>query len=89
MTWSRRTLKVGLAWIERVRLFKESIEKRRELLYGHSLYGSLSIDSPPISDDRRYLFKASDSVVWIRAFKVEAELKDALFKEGTHDEQVF
>ena len=68
---------------------KESIEKRRELLYGHSLYGSLSIDSPPISDDRRYLFKASDSVVWIRAFKVEAELKDALFRKETHDEQVF
>ena len=55
----------------------------------YALYGSLSIDSPPASDDNRYRFKASDSVVWIRAFKVEAELKDALFRKETHDEQVF
>ena len=55
----------------------------------HALYGSLSIDSPPASDDNRYRFKVSDSVVWIRAFKVEAELKDAFFRKETHDEQVF
>ena len=67
---------------------KESIEKKRKI-HEHFLYGSSSIDSPPISDDKRFLFKASDSVVWIRAVKVEAALKDALFKEGTHDEQVF
>ena len=67
---------------------KESIEKKRKI-HEHFLYGSSSIDSPPASDDNRYRFKASDSVVWIRAFKVEAELKDALFRKETHDEQVF
>lgn len=67
---------------------KESIEKKRKI-HEHFLYGSSSIDSPPISDDKRFLFKASDSVVWIRAVKVEAELKDALFRKETHDEQVF
>lgn len=65
----------------------EEVSNQKRL--GYFFYGSLSIDSPPISDDKRFLFKASDSVVWIRAVKVEAALKDALFKEGTHDEQVF
>ena len=65
----------------------EEVSNQKRL--GYFFYGSLSIDSPPISDDKRFLFKASDSVVWKRAVKVEAALKDALFKEGTHDEQVF
>ena len=65
----------------------EEVSNQKRL--GYFFYGSLSIDSPPISDDKRYRFKASDSVVWIRAVKVEAELKDALFRKETHDEQVF
>ena len=65
----------------------EEVSNQKRL--GYFFYGSLSIDSPPISDDNRYRFKASDSVVWIRAVKVEAELKDALFRKETHDEQVF
>lgn len=61
---------------------KEGLEKfsKRFKYPRYALYGSLSIDSPPASDDNRYRFKVSDSVVWIRAFKVEAELKDALFR---------
>ena len=65
----------------------EEVSNQKRL--GYFFYGSLSIDSPPISDDKRFLFKASDSVVWKRAVKVEAELKDALFRRETHDEQVF
>ena len=65
----------------------EEVSNQKRL--GYFFYGSLSIDSPPISDDKRFLFKASDSVVWKRAVKVEAELKDALFRKETHDEQVF
>ena len=71
-----------------------SVKKRieefsKQKRFGHFLYGSSSIDSPPISDDMRYLFKASDSVVWKRAFKVEAELENFAFKKETHDEQAF
>ena len=65
----------------------EEVSNQKRL--GYFFYGSLSIDSPPISDDKRFLFKASDSVVWKRAVKVEAQLKDALFRRETHDEQVF
>ena len=68
---------------------KKNLEKfsRR---FKHPLYGSSSIDSPPASDDRRYLFKASDSVVWIRAVDLETELKKSVSeKEPDHDEQVF
>ena len=68
---------------------KESIEKKRKI-HEHFLYGSSSIDSPPASDDNRYRFKASDSVVWIRAVDLETELKKSVSeKEPDHDEQVF
>ena len=65
----------------------EELSKQKR--FGYFLYGSSSIDSPPISDDRRHLFKASDSVVWKRAFKVEAELENFAFKKETYDEQAF
>ena len=43
---------------------KKRIEEKAQ--YYTFLYGSTAIDSPPESDDQKYLYKMQDSVVWMR-----------------------